>query len=128
MKIPKCQFCHYKMYVVENRRKAIGYLCPNCNFTAILHPTEHWNKMRNNRSAQINRRSFSGSKPKFGKRRMVTKCGNCHKSKYVECRKIKQTKKRIEQRLNLMWQCICTKCDISWGQNHPKIEMVKIPS
>lgn len=124
MKIPECQFCHYKMYVVENRRKAIGYLCPYCNFVTIFYPTKRWTEMRNKRSAQINRKSISGTKPKFGYHRVVTICAKCRKSKYVQCRKIKQTKMRIKQGFTPSWRCVCIKCDISWGQNHPKIEMV----
>src|ERR1700687_4340956 len=123
MKIPECQFCHYKMYVIENRRKAIGYLCPNCNFVSVYYPTDYWKEMKNKRFAKINQRSISGDVPKFGLRRVVTKCQNCKMSKDVICRKIRQTKKRIQQGLTPSWKCECTKCKISWGQNWPKMEM-----
>ncbi len=128
MKIPECQFCHYKMYAIENRRKRIGYLCPNCHFVYIQHPTDYWKELRNRRSAKINQLSMSGGKPKFGSSRVVAKCSNCHMSKHVICRKIRQTKKRIKLGMSPSWKCECTKCKISWVQNWPKIEMVRMSS
>ena len=126
MKIPECKFCHYKMYVIENGRQAIGYLCPNCDFSTIHYPTEYWKSMRQKRYAEINRRSMSGSRPKFGSHRLDTKCSKCFMSKYVVCRKVKQTKKRASQGLSPLWNCVCTKCNTRWGQSHPKIVMQKI--
>ncbi len=126
MKIPKCERCYEKLYAVENRRKTIGYLCSECDFIVVHHPTDYWNFMREKRRAKLNLRSISGTKPKFEFHRVHTICPDCHMTKYVVCRKIKQTKKRTALGFNPKWVCYCTKCNNKpWRQNHPKIEMVK---
>ena len=124
-KTPNCFVCGMMMYVLENRRKKLGYFCPRCDFSVIKEPTSNLKKLRDKTNKKFNLRSFTGSKPKFGLRRSVTRCGECLQSKYVVCVKVKQTKKRKKEGLSESWKCKCSKCDYSWSQNHPKIMMVR---
>ena len=125
VKTPECSICHMKMYVVENRRNTLGYMCPQCDFPVIKNPSNYLKKLREKTIHKLNQKSISGSKPKFGFRRSITSCSQCFQSKYVECIKVRQTKKRDKEGLTPSWKCRCTKCKISWSQNTPKIRMVK---
>ena len=129
-KTPKttlCSNCDNKLYVVNIRREAIGYICPQCDYYFIKEPTKVLEKLAK-RISEI-------KKPEF-KKRLDTVCPICRKSKYVKCQK---NTKRVFKKAGFRavgfgpttWACWCgnpthkkDEKGTSWSQDHPKIRMV----
>ncbi len=127
-KTPQCVSCNNKLYVINIRREAIGYICPQCDEHIIKHPTKFFEKLAN--------RIKETKKPLF-KKRLVTICPICRKSKFVKCRK---NTKRVFKKAGFRavgfgpntWASWCEnpthkkdEYGTSWGQNHPKTRMVR---
>jgi len=128
----KCRLGH-RLYSIKmdfrigskTTKEAIGKLCPICDSNIVRKPSQFWKKFTVDKkeSERIKKQtsSFKGKNPSF-EAKHITKCDKCGFSKWVVCRKRIPTKAaKAEGRDTKHWDCICRKCDKSWGQNHAKI-------
>ena len=120
IKAPLCENCQNKLYVVNIRRDAIGYICPDCDYHFIKYPAKQLAMLRN----KI--KELKENKPTF-KQRVYTICEKCRETKFIKCRK--NTKKPFKGcgfGPNT-WVCWCTNPkhkEHAWSQNVPKIVTV----
>jgi len=117
-KTPLCSNCDNKLYVVNIRREAIGYICPQCDYHFIKDPTKVLEELA--------KRILEIKKPEF-KKRLDTICPVCRKSKFVKCRK---NTERIFKGCGFgptTYVCWCEnkhKKEPVWTQDYPKIQIV----
>ena len=121
-KTPQCKSCLNKLYVVNIRRKKIGFICPQCDYFFIKDPTKNLKKLK---------QKIEDEKKPIFKQRIYTICGKCRKSEFVKCRK--NTKKPFKKQAfgDNTWVCWCEnpihKKEPVWSQNVPKIWITNYP-